>query len=162
MTGENEQTMGVGMAGALFPRLEARSLTGRSYILPGDFEGGINAVLVAFWPWQQVRVDTWVPALESLTDQRPDLQVYEVAAISRAYRLSRPFIDGGMVAGIPDANVRARTLTAYTNIPRILASLGLPDTSDIGLFVVDRDGGVLWSARGGCDPERADSLAQAL
>jgi len=31
-----------------FPRLEARSLNGRTYRLPGDLEGKLNVLLVGF------------------------------------------------------------------------------------------------------------------
>jgi hypothetical protein len=46
-----------------FPRLEARSLNGRTHRLPGDLEGENNVVIVGFEWWQQELIDSWVPFL---------------------------------------------------------------------------------------------------
>ena len=145
-----------------FPPLEARSLNGRTYRLSGDLEGELNVLLVGFEWWQQELIDSWVPFLEELASRRTDLRIYELFVIPRSYLPARPFIDGGMVRGIPEDVVRARTLTAYTDLPRALACLGLKDTRDVALFLVERTGRVCWRARGSHDPEGADALARAL
>jgi hypothetical protein len=67
-----------------------------------------------------------------------------------------------MARGIPSREVRARTLTSYTNLPRVLAGLGLTDTSDAMLLLVDRGGWIVWRTRGGHDPARAETLVHAL
>ena len=41
-----------------FPPLEARSLNGRAYRLPGDLEGENNVVIVGFEWWQQELIDS--------------------------------------------------------------------------------------------------------
>ena len=67
-----------------------------------------------------------------------------------------------MVRGIPEEAVRARTLTAYTDLPHALVRLGLRDTGDAAHFLVERNGRICWRARGGHDPEGADALARAV
>lgn len=148
--------------GTAFPRLEARSLMGRRYLLPEGFEGEINAVLVGFEIWHQAFIDSWVPLLEELALRRPGLRVYELAVIGRANLPARPWIDGGMVAGIPSREVRARTLTAYTDRRRFCEEVGLPDASDAALLLVDRGDSIPWLARGGYDPVLARSLTAAI
>ena len=146
----------------VFPRLEARSLDGRTYHLPGDLEGENNLVIVGFEWWQQDLIDSWLPALEELVTRRTDLRIYELVVMPRSYLPARPTIDGGMARGIPEEVVRARTLTAYTDLPRALARLGLRDTRDVALFLVERSGRVCWRARGGHDPAGVDTLARVL
>jgi hypothetical protein len=86
----------------------------------------------------------------------------ELVPIPRSSLLARPFIDGGMVAGIPSREVRARTLTSYINLPLVLAGLGLPDSRDAALFLIDGHGRIRWRAVGGLDPGRAEELARVL
>jgi len=108
-----------------FPRLEARSLNGRTYRLPGDLEGENNVVIVGFEWWQQELIEPWVPFLEELACRRPRPRFYELVAVSRLRLPVRGMIDGGMVAGIPDRKVRARTLTTYTDLGGLLAAIDL-------------------------------------
>lgn len=145
-----------------FPRLEARSLDGRSYVLPGDLEGDLNLLLVGFEWWQQELIDSWLPALDELATRRPDLLIYELVIIPRSYLATRPTIDGGMARGIPEEAVRARTLTAYTDLPRALARLGLRDARDVALFLIGRSGRAYWRTLGGHDPGGAEALARVL
>ena len=145
-----------------FPALKARSLTGATYQLPGDFAGTPSAVLVGFETWQQSTMDSWLPTLEALATRYPSLRVYELVPIRRLLVLARPMIDGGMASGIANAEVRARTLTAYVDLPPLLAALGLPDTGQSDLFLVAPDGSIRWGTRGGYDAAGAASLARAL
>jgi hypothetical protein len=78
------------LAAASFPALEARSLTGRHYALPEDFEGEWNAVLVGFEWWQQAVMDSWMPTLEALAARHPGLRVYEVVPIPAPTCLRAP------------------------------------------------------------------------
>ncbi len=145
-----------------FPRLEARSLNGRTYRLPGDLEGEDNVVIVGFEWWQQELIDSWVPVLEELARRRPRLRFYELVAVSRLRLPARGIIDGGMVAGIPDRNVRARTLTTYTNLRGLLAGLDLGGTQDIAVLLTDPAGRVSWRATGAHDDARQAGLESAL
>lgn len=96
-----------------FPAVEGRNLEGRAFHLPADFEGDVNVVLVAFKREQQADVDTWTPVLQKLASRHRTMRVYELPTLGRRYRLIRSVIDGGMRGGIPDAAVRAATITLY-------------------------------------------------
>jgi hypothetical protein len=145
-----------------FPTLEARSLTGATVWLPADCRGAPSAVLVGFETWQQATMDSWLPTLEAQAARHPSLRVYELVPIPRFLLSARPTIDGGMAVGIPSEAVRARTLTAYVDLPPLLAALGLPDTGQSALFLVEADGSIRWGTRGGHDAAGAASLARAL
>ena len=145
-----------------FPRLEARSLNGRTYRLPGDLEGENNVVIVGFEWWQQELIDSWVPFLEELACRRPRLRFYELVAVSRLRLPARGIIDGGMAAGIPDRKVRARTLTTYTNLRGLLAALDLGGTQDTAVFLTDPAGRISWRATGAHDDARQAGHESAL
>ncbi|NJP07115.1 MAG: hypothetical protein HC837_16600 [Chloroflexaceae bacterium] len=145
-----------------FPPLEARNLEGRGFRLPQDFGGEQNLAMVAFQRWHQGLIDSWMPYLTSLQQTYDRFQVYELPTLSFMYTLMRPIIDGGMSAAIPNKATREHTLTMYTDVNRVVRSLGLSDTSTIGLFLVERGGRIIWHGQGGYDEHQAAALKQAL
>lgn len=145
-----------------FPALRARSLERERHDLPGDFEGRRNIAVVAFRREQQRDVDTWLPLLLELEAADRGLRAYEIPTISRSWSPVRPFIDGGMTAGIPDRAARARTLTTYTDVGAVLAALGLDDTRRIATVLTDRAGTVTWMATGPWTAEAEAGLREAL
>lgn len=144
-----------------FPQLQARNLEGAVHDLPAAFAGDPSIVIVAFERHQQSDVDSWLPCLDEVRERLPGLEVYELPAIRRRFLPARRFIDGGMRAGIPDPGTRKRTLTAYTDIGALTRALRIDSTNTIALFVVSRDGTVVWSARGAYDPDAAAGLDRA-
>jgi len=145
-----------------FPEIEARSLSGRTYRLPGDLDGDRNVLVVAFKRNQQEAVDGWLPALLALEARVPGLHVYEVPTISGAWSPARWLIDGGMTRGIPDADARARTLTSYTDVARVLTALGLEGPETISIVLVERSGRIVWQERGRFDQEKLRGLSTTL
>jgi len=145
-----------------FPTIEARDLEGDRYTLPDGLPAGRRLVLVAFRRWQQILVDGWESRLPSLERDNPDLTVWEVPALGRRYRPARPYIDGGMRAGIIDEEVRLHTLTAYTDLRALLGELAIPDTETVHIYLLGGDGEILWSGDGEADGDKIQSLDVAL
>lgn len=145
-----------------FPRVEGSNLEGDRFVLPADFGGEINVVLVAFKRDQQHDVDTWMPLLKRIADANTGLRVYELPTLGRRYRLMRSFIDGGMRAGIPDRAVRAATVTLYIDKSPFRRALGLRDEDRIYVLLVDREGRVHWRTDGAFDAKAAAELESTV
>ena len=146
---------------ALSP-MSGRSLDGRSYGLPGDLAKPYNLLVVAFRREQQAVVDRWLPWLIELEQRRQDVAVYELPVLPSTYTPVRRFIDGGMTRGIPDPAARARTVTVYTDVQKVVVNLGLAGTDTIAVLVVERSGRILARELGAFEPEKAERLATAL
>jgi len=145
-----------------FPTLVAHDLEETSYTLPDDLPGKWRVVLMPFKRWQQIVVSAWTEALEPLTEAHPDMTVWEVPTLSRAWAPARGYIDGGMRAGIPDLDVRLHTLTAYTHLGDLSRELGITDFSDVQVFLIGPDGEIVWRGQGEPDAVKASSLVEAL
>lgn len=145
-----------------FPSLEAENLEGQRFLLPAGFKGERNLILVAFQRQQQADVDSWTPILRTMTAAHPELQVYELPVLGRRYRLMRQFIDGGMRRGIPDAAVRAATITLYLDKSAFRRAVGIPDEERISLLLVDRTGRIHWRGAGSFSATTSAELAQEL
>ena len=149
-------------SGIRFPEVEARSLEGEEFKLPGDLGGELNLLAVAFQRRHQTDVDTWLGDFASLEASREGLFTYEIPTLSRRWTPARRFIDGGMASAIKDHKTRARTLTVYGDVGLVSDSLGLPDREEIAVVLCARDGKVMWLRRGPRDEGAAASLGTAL
>ncbi len=145
-----------------FPLVESSNLEGERFALPAGFKGELNVVFVAFKREQQSDVDSWMPFLKSVAATRADLSTYEIPVLGRGYRLMRPFIDGGMRRGIPDATVRAATITLYIDKTPFREALRLPDEDRIYVLLVDKQGGVHWRTDGRFTDRAGAELARRI
>ncbi len=145
-----------------FPDLNARDLEGRTLKIPSGLTGTVNLVVLAFRRDHQYPIETWLPHFARLEEGFPGLEVWEVPALSRGYRIWRGAIDGGMRAGIPEPRVRRHTLTTYTDLRGLQRALDLPGLDDIYLFLLDRTGSIRWQGRGPYSEATLADLSAAL
>jgi hypothetical protein len=131
-----------------FPEVEGSNLAGEDFVLPGDFKGELNLVLIAFQREQQADVDTWLPMGAELEETYEGFRYYELPTIYRANKAVQWFIDNGMRRGIKDPGARARTITLYLDKPKFRKSLGLPHEGQIYALLVNSAGEVIWRADG--------------
>lgn len=132
----------------LFPIVSGSNLERRRFHLPGDLDGELNWLILAFWQRHQGAVDTWMPLAKQLEERYPAFITYELPVIQRRSRVSQWFIDSGMRAGIPDRHVRSRTITLYLDKAPFLEALEIDSDDAIHSVVVDRSGEVLWRTAG--------------
>jgi hypothetical protein len=145
-----------------FPEVEGRSLHDDVLTLPGDLEGELNLLAVAFDRNHQREVDTWIPLFRDLEERVSGLAGYEIPTISGGWKPLRWFIDGGMKTAIPDPLTRRRTVTVYGDVDRVTEGLGLPDRDRIAVVLIDRRGEVLWMAQGALVGAPPQDLLDAL
>ena len=145
-----------------FPQLTSENLNGKKLNLPGDFEGDLNLLLIAFQQVQQIAVNSWLPEAEELANRYPSFRYYELPTIGKGYRLIRGFIDGGMRAGIPDPATRERTITLYVDKRDFMDALELPVDDTIYALLVNRQGDVIWRAEGEFDDDKGAFLEKEL
>ena len=143
----------------LFPESEGKNLEGKSFQLPGDFEGNLNLVLIAFQREQQLMVNTWLPTADLLENLHPELRYYELPTISRLNPLSRWFINTGMRSGIKDPKSRQKTITLYLDKESFRIALGIDTEDNIHVLLVDKQGKIAWRSEGPCNAEKAKNLS---
>lgn len=147
-----------------FPRVTASNLEKQRFVLPRDFAGDRNIVVIAYKRRQQADVDTWIPWLNRIVAARRDVRWYELPTISKTTgTLLGWFIDRGMRRGIADIRQRRRTITLYLDKDRFRKTLGLPDGEDmIHILVVTRRGDILGRASGRFSDAGAAAIKAAL
>lgn len=145
-----------------FPDVSGYNLMREEFFFPKDFQGVYNLVIIPFQQRQQADVNTWIPAAQELERVYTDLVYYELPTIYQLPMLSRTFINEGMRAGIPDQTARERTVTFYLDKSLFKQALGITTEENIQLFLVDREGNILWREEGLFSPEKNQSLLDVL
>jgi hypothetical protein len=145
-----------------FPEVKGDNLNGQTIEVPSQLKGEVNVLLVPFQMWQQDQVNSWVPFLEHLIKNNPHFDYYELPTIRKMNFVARRIIDGGMRGGIPSRDTRARTVTLYIDKTPFKDSLGITTESTLYLYLVDRQGTILWEESGEISDEKATSLEEAL
>ena len=143
---------------AQFPLVKGSNLQRKKLVLPQDFQGEFNVVLIAFQQWQQSQVDTWIPCTSRLEKAYPGLVTYELPTIQTRGKLFRTFINEGMRAGIPNPLTRERTITLYLDKVDFRQALQIPSEKDIAVLLLSHKGQVLWRKYGVYSPEKDESL----
>ena len=145
-----------------FPEVIGSNLEFREFKLPYGFEAKHNIVIVPFHRSHQALVDQWAPYLSKLVSKFPDLEFYEIPTLSKGYKLMRFMIDGGMRAGIPNLKTRQRTITLYINKKDFKKQLNIQTEKTISLFLVNKNGEILWREQGGFTNQKAEELKKIL
>jgi hypothetical protein len=145
-----------------FPLVSGYNLNRQEFEFPRDFDGKVNLVIIPFKQYQQTIVNTWIPTAQGIEASFPGFIYYELPTIYEMPVLSRTFINEGMRAGIPDETARQRTITLYLDKEAFKAALDISTEDDVYLFLVDREGEILWRATGEYSPEKANDLLQFI
>lgn len=145
-----------------FPRIKGKTVNGDRRTLPADFTGQLNIVLLAFTQYQQADVDSWMSFLNDLKQDNRYIQVYEVPVVERMFFFKRLLLDSWMHKGIPDPDMRDRTITLYTNVSEFLSSLNLTHIETIYTLLVDHEGTVYWRGSGPYRDNQASDLMLKL
>jgi hypothetical protein len=149
-------------ASLLFPTVKGENLSGRHMVLPRNFEGKLNIVVVAFYREQQLQVNSWSPTVQELQRKYPEIHMYELPTISTGYVLMKWIIDKGMRSGIKNTKTRDHTITLYTDTKKFRQDLDLPTDETIYVMLVDSSGAVRWKTGGSMTPMGAALMNGAV
>lgn len=150
------------MTAIRFPEVAGRDIDGNDFVVPTDFAGDLNLVLMAFTREHQYDVNTWLPHARELESSRQGFRVYEVPTLWEMNWFQRRQLDFWMSTGIQDPLARATTITLYTDLQAMQAALAIPDFDTIQVLLVDRDGLVVWRSEGTFSKAKFEDLTATL
>ncbi len=145
-----------------FPVVAGRDIDGNDFVVPTDFAGELNLVLMAFTREHQYDVNTWLPRVRELESSQQGFRVYEVPTLWEMNWLQRKQLDFWMSTGIRDPLARATTITLYTDLQAMQSALALPDFDTIQVLLVDRNGVVVWRSAGAFSEAKFEDLTATL
>jgi hypothetical protein len=143
------------------PTVKGSNLLRRKMTFPDDFAGNINLVFIAFLRRHQDLIDEWVPFVEQLAKEHPQLHYYEFPTLPSRGPIYRTFLNEGMRAGIPNEATRARTITLYLDKSAFRKALDIENEQNMWLYLFDKSGKVLWRTAGKFSPEKGAALKDA-
>lgn len=152
-----------GMADAnRLPAIEVADLEGREYMLPGDLPARYNLLALGFAHEQKEDLKAWIEALKQATADCTDCALFKMPVIDGANAALRTIIRNGMRSGTPEGRDRQRTLTLFADLAGFLASMQIPDASQVRVMLLDKDGRVLAATAGNYTEEKIAVLIKEL
>jgi hypothetical protein len=147
--------------GKPFPTISAKTLAQRCVRFPEETKGKVGLVFVAFEQQAQQDIDTWVSPLIGDLLKNDDVSYYEIPMISGVYKPVSRLIDGGMRGGVPK-DLHDRTATFYGKRADFFSSMAITDQSRAHLFVLSRDGRIMFRTSGPATVEKVAAARNAL
>ena len=147
---------------AKFPVVDATSLNKDHLVLPENFGGEQNLVMISFAREQQLQVDTWLPAARKMEQQHPETRYYELPTTAKENLFYRWWFNSALRSNNTDPALEGRILTLYLSKGSFLRALHIPNEKQIAVLLVDRSGKVLWQTEGPMTPEKNQQLLSAL
>ena len=154
--------LAINREGLHFPLVSGYNLDREEIEFPRDFGGNLNLVIVPFQQYQQTIVNTWIPFAQQTEKTFPRFMYFELPTIYNMPAFARGLINEGMRAGIPDQTARERTITLYLDKEPFKSALGIESEDDIHLFLVDKEGEILWHSTGEFSESKAEELVKVL
>ncbi|MEO1164734.1 MAG: hypothetical protein AAFV98_13170 [Chloroflexota bacterium] len=145
-----------------FPAVSGNNINGDTYMLPQDFAGDYNVVLLAFDQVHQRLVETWIPTLRDLESENELIRIYEVPTLPEYGPVTRFTTDLAMSGGIQEELARETTITLYTNLALMQEAIGFETTDTIHIILVDSEGEVYWQTSGAYTDAKYESLTEVL
>jgi hypothetical protein len=147
--------------GKPFPTVSAKTLAKRCVRFPDETKGKVGLVFVAFEQGAQQDINSWVSPFIGDVLNNNEVSYYEIPMISGAYKPVSRFIDGGMRGGVPK-DLHDRTATFYGKRADFFQSMAITDQSRAYLFVLSRDGRIVFRTDGPATTEKISATRTAL
>jgi hypothetical protein len=156
----SKPTNPVHLIGKLFPPILAKTLSGQKINFPDDVMGKFSVLVLAFEGKTQSQADSWTSAVSQKYPQN-EINYYEIPMISGNYGLVSGFIDGGMRAGV-DQKLHKSVATYYGELEWYKTFLNIVVTDQVYVFLLDKDGKIVATQKGLCDPKKAYNLFENI
>jgi ATP10 protein len=147
--------------GKRFPTVSAKTLAKRCVRFPEETKRKVGLVFVAFEQGAQQDINSWVGPFIGDVLNNDAVSYYEIPMISGAYKPVSRFIDGGMRGGVPK-DLHDRTATFYGKRADFFESMAITDQSRAYLFMLSRDGRIVFRTSGPATTEKISAARDAL
>lgn len=120
-----------------FPTMSGNNLNREEVTVPNDVNNKPLLVILAFQQYHQKTVDDIIRQVESEIDNET-INIIETPILAGSSKLFQAYLDGIMRGGIPDYDIRARTITIYGDKENILNTLNISD-ENVYWYLVEKD-----------------------
>ena len=152
---------GESLVGKTLPTVSGTTLSGKTLTFPTDTLGKITLLVMGFSYDSRFDVEDWSEAFKERYGDNPQVEYFVMPMIGGVYRLFAPIIDEGMRRGSPPESYD-HTVTVYGSIGPLREALGASGATDVWVYLLDRDGTVLFQHGGPFDEQRFEELSSLV
>jgi hypothetical protein len=150
------------MDAACFPSLTGEAVDGTPFAAPADFAHVRTVVMTAFALESRAQVESWGPYIDALVRGRPDVRARLFAVLGTGAKIMRGVILGGLRTALAAPELRASTIVVFTDVDAFCRALGVSERKELGVFLVDGDGRIVWRGSGPYTDAAGAALTEAL
>ncbi|MGJ3238780.1 MAG: hypothetical protein ACFE0Q_08755 [Anaerolineae bacterium] len=146
------------------PDVSGLNINSAEVRFPADFDADYQLLVMPFDREQQVLAVTWLPLFQELQADYPDtLDYWSIAALPALNPGVRLLVLGGVSAAISDATIRPQVTALFLDEQEaFLDALGITDSTQIQVLIVDQAGTVYYREIGEYTAEAGASLREAV
>lgn len=145
----------------IFPLIRGTNLAFEQVAIPTELSNGPKLIIVSYDDAQQPIVNDWLPPLEALNENYPDLAGYYIPLLPKDAADAAAFIIGGFAA-LANEDERARTLIVFTNVEGFNDIVGVEGLDNVQLFLLDTNNAIVWQTSGLYTDEKLADLERVL
>lgn len=146
-----------------FPKVGGLDLQGNDQTFPECLEKDQTICVVAYQRWQQEWVDEWYAEIEKVVSKNSEsFAYYEIPTISKLSAPVRWWIYRGMRGGITSEKMRSQVITLHIDKKPFNKHLEIIDEEIVYVFVLDKEGKILYRDQGRFSDEKWLKLANYL
>lgn len=132
-----------------FPPVEGAHLDGRAVRFPDDLPAELTLLIVAFRDDLDPLADQWARLGATLGQRYAGrLAALELPVVGHRLKSLGELATLGIRAQVEGDDERARTVPIFVNKKQFRRALGTHDSSDVYVFLVRRNGKILWRTSG--------------
>jgi hypothetical protein len=147
------------LVGKSFPVVKGTSLAGSGVAIPDDYKGKNLILLVGYLQKAQFDIDRWILGILQADLKAEIIELPTIAGMMP--QVVQSFIDNGMRRGIPKEDW-ASVVTIYEDANKIIDAFGNESPQNAHVFLIDKNGIVIWSTNRGYSAGQVLSLKARL
>lgn len=144
-----------------FPRIEAKTLSGKKIVFPDAAKGNYAFMLIAFKRQTQGEVDSWLDPFIKEFGNRDSVTFYEIPMISNNWKWMSGWIDAGMRAGVPGSK-HDHVATYYGPLKKYFDYFQVDDPGTVYVYLLDKKGNIIFHTSGPADDYQFRKLRTLL
>ncbi|MCB0317579.1 MAG: hypothetical protein KDD56_02395 [Bdellovibrionales bacterium] len=143
------------------PAVELADLNGQVYEFPKDLPASQNVLVLGFSHEQKDSTQSWMAPLAELETKYSNLSVFKVPVIDNKNAALRTIIRNGMRSG-SEEGARSKTLTLFVDSKKLIEHLGITDTDQVSVVLLNSNGQVEWLGKGSVNDGQLSGLTKVL
>ncbi|MBD3193646.1 MAG: hypothetical protein GF317_01220 [Candidatus Lokiarchaeota archaeon] len=145
-----------------FPRLKSKDLKNIPFSIPNNFSKNLNIIIIPFKKSILSNLTSWRSFLRTLSTELSFIALYEFPIYSNASKIKETIIKGKFKQNEYQKSELDNIIPFYVNKRRFKNNLAILDEKEVHIFLLNREGEILWRSYGKYNLDKAQDLKRKI